>query len=158
MCISIDSNIRKRQIVHTLSLEKIAVWNMSRKLLKSRMLTSSSLQFSETDCKVQLYVFLGWGQFYTIFKNAFVHTLEKQIFVYSTVCIVLALILHSEAFDLVPDILWRLCMPCVNCSKCLSKGLYIFWVSFVVLGLSISAFLCVCALLTNVCFNLNCWS
>lgn len=158
MCISIDSNTRKRQIVHTLQLEKIAIWNTSRKLLKPRMLTSSSFQFSETDSKVQLCVFLGQGQFYTILKNAFMHTLEKQIFVYSTVCIVLALILHSAAFDLVPDILWRLCMPYVNCSKCLSKRLYISRVSFVVLGLSIYVFMCVCALMTNMCVNLNCWS
>lgn len=91
------------------------------------------------------------------FKNAFMHTLGKQIFVYSTVCIVLAVILHSAAFDLVPDILWRLCMPWVNCSKCLSKRLYISWVSLVVLGLGICAFLCVCAHMTDVCFNSNCW-
>lgn len=156
MCISIDSNTRKRQIVHTLQLEKIAIRNISRKLLKPWCLPISSFQLSETDSQVQMYAFLGWGQFYSIFKNAFVHPLEKQIFVYSTVCIVLVLILHSAAFDLVPDILWRLCMPWVNCSKCLSKRLYISRISFVVLGLSISAFVCVCALMTNVCFNLNC--
>lgn len=123
MCISIDSNTRKRQIVHTLSLEKIAAWSRSRKLLKPRMLTSSSSQLSETDSKVQS---LDGASSIPFFKNAFMHTLEKQIFVYSTVCIVLALILYSAAFDLVPDILRRLCMPCVNCSKCLWKKLYIF--------------------------------
>lgn len=42
MCISIDSNTRKKQIVHTLELEEIAVWNTSRKLLKPGMVTSSS--------------------------------------------------------------------------------------------------------------------
>lgn len=46
---------------------------------------------------------------------------EADFFVYSTVCIILAVILRSAAFDLVPGVLWRLCMPCVNCSKCLSK-------------------------------------
>lgn len=119
MCISIDSNTRKRQIVHTLQLEKIAVWNTSRKHLKPRMLTSPSLSLQETDSKVQLSSGrVPWMEpsLYHFLKTASMHTLEKQIFVYSTVCIVLALILHSAAFDLVPDILWRLCMPCVNCS------------------------------------------
>ena len=69
-------------------------------------------------------------------------TLEKQIFVYSTVCIVLALILNSAAFDLVPDILWRLCMPCVNCSKCLSKRLYTFLEFCLLFGACVSMRFC----------------
>lgn len=118
MCISIDSNTRKRQIVHTLQLEKIAIWNTSRKLLEPWKVTSSSFLLHEsTAMSSSTYVVLYQGQVCIIFKNTFIHIPRKQIFVYSTVCIVLALILHSAAFDFVPDILWRLCMPCVNCSE-----------------------------------------
>lgn len=124
MCISIDSNTRKRQIVHTLQLEKNSHLEQQEKASE----TTDAYQFFVLALRNRqqgpVVCLLGWSQFYTIFQNYLMHTLEKQIFVYSTVCIVLALILHSAAFDLVPDILWRLCMPCVNCSKCLSKRLH----------------------------------